>query len=155
MVMAPSKKPARAKTGAGQVFSLDDLAPRDGMAINGERYGLARSTAFSLREAAQLRRLFRRMGEIEALEDPSADDGRQYRKLAIDLAQMALPDAPRAVLTKLSDEQLKGLILVFFGRSADPTVNPVVKTLRTLGYLQTASTSSSSPDSSAPTPGGQ
>lgn len=133
---------------APRTFTLDDIAPADTIRIDAGEYRLARVTALSIRQRAQLRRAGKRMRAIEALDDPSEANEREYRTLAEEIARLALPEGPAAVISTLSDEQLEQVAVAFFGRTA--TQSPLVRMLAETLKLTSASTSPDSNASTAP-----
>lgn len=97
-------------------LTLDQREPSDIVTLDGERYELARLSSFGLRRQARCRHIFSRMDALEQLGEPSEDDEREYRKLALEIAGYALPDAPAELLAKFDDEQLGDLAVAFFAR---------------------------------------
>jgi len=140
------------KTTSPREFTLDDIAPPDTIRIDDDTYRLARTTALSVRQRAQLRRAGNRMQAIEKLEEPSEADEREYRVLSEEVVHLAMPDAPAAVIAKLADEQLQQVTVAFFGRTAtqSPLVRMLAETLKT--QETSASISPASNGSTAVTP---
>lgn len=93
-------------------------SPDDIVALDGERYELKRLASFGLRRNARCRKIWDRLGALEQIAEPSEDDEREYRKLALEVAGYALPDAPPELLAKFDNEQLGDLVVTFFTRGA-------------------------------------
>ena len=122
------------------ILRLEATDPNDFVEIDGARYDLARVATFGLKRQARCRALWKRMGALEEIEEPSEADERDYHTRARELAAYALPSAPAEVLDKLSDEQLGDLVVVFFVRGASRSRR--FEVLRTL-----------TPNGTAPSPG--
>jgi hypothetical protein len=149
---------ASGSSGASQeprTFDLDTIDPHDAVRINGESYRLMRSSGLSLIKQAALSRAWTRMkviGEkIQRGELLGESDAHEYRKLAVEMASLALPDAPMPVIDALSDEQLDQVILTFFLRTATAK-SGLPATVRELMPQTSAPTSPSSSGSTAATP---
>jgi len=100
------------------ILRLEATDPNDFIEIDGARYDLARIAQFGLRSQARCRALWKRLGALEEIEEPSDADERDYRTRARELAGYALPGAPADILAKLSDEQLGDVAVAFIVRGA-------------------------------------
>ena len=129
---------------ARPALTLDQLEPADTIRIDGETYRLAVLASFALRRQARCRRIWTRMDELEKLEEPTEDDEREYRRLALEVARFALPDAPDEILAKLDNEQLGDLVVAFFARGA-------LRSRRLQLLRETLTSAASSPGSSGST----
>ncbi len=122
------------------ILRLEATDPNDFVEIDGDRYDLARIATFGLRRQARCRVLWKRLGALEEVEEPSEADEREYRERARELAGYALPAASAEVLGRLSDEQLGDVAVAFFVRGASRSRR--FEVLRTL-----------TPNGTAPSPG--
>lgn len=113
----------------------------DQVEIGAARYGLARKATFGLRRQARCTAIWKRMGALEVLEEPSDQDEREYRSLARELAGYALPTAPAEVLDALGDEELGDLAVLFFAQGAVRS--------RRLAVVRTLTSAMSSPVSNS------
>lgn len=136
---------------ADPILRLEATDPSDFIEIDGARYDLARIAQFGLRPQARCKALWKRLGALEEIAEPSEADERDYRSRSRELAGYALPGAPAEVLDKLSDEQLGDVAVAFFVRGASRSRRfEVLRTLTPNG----AAPSPASNGSTAATPSG-
>lgn len=112
-------KKQRATSDDDALITLDTIGNGAGVIeIDGARHDLLSMGTAGLRLRATLQRILKRIEALEAIEDPSVSDGTEYTSRLRELAQLALPSVPPAVLDKLGDGQLGDIATAFFVRAA-------------------------------------
>lgn len=87
--------------------------PREFVHIDGQDHELIWAMGLGLRQGAELRRVQRRVLELEKLEEPTEDEAREYDDKLRRLAAIALPSLSNDVLAKLSTEQCGQIVTAF------------------------------------------
>lgn len=80
--------------------------PPDFIVIDGKRHPLADMDAWGLRQRAVLRRLTKRVGELEAIAEPTEQEDRDYTLVLSELLQHMLPTTDQAAIARLTRGQL-------------------------------------------------
>lgn len=86
--------------------------------IDGKTYDLLALDSLGLKVSSRLRRLSKRITELEELEEPSDADEAEYRDRLVEFASVALPSAPEPAINGLSTKRLADLAIHFFLRAA-------------------------------------
>lgn len=131
------------------MLEITTFAPKDYVRIDGVTYDLADLGKFGLLQRSKLMRQFERIDRLEKLEEPTADDEKEYRQRLEVIAKTALPELPEEVGAKLDTGMLADVALAFFVRVAN---KPRMGMLRKMS-AGIATSESSSPESSASTAG--
>jgi len=138
---------------AEPLMELSTLVPEHKViAIDGEHYELAEPDDLSLTQRRELNVTYRRLRQIEDMENISVTHEEEYSNLTRKLVRIILPTLPQDVLRKVPRNAQEAILITFFGSPSDPRMLAMLSMMNQAGLLIGEDASPDSNDSTEEIP---